>query len=362
MRCAFLATALVVFVAVATPAVAAPPAQVDAAVDRGVTYIRAQQDPATGELPGFGGDWALTALAAAGVDAATFGSPSAQAFYLGQWTSAGDGPWNNWIAPSAPDGMPATDYARALLLAHAAGLQPTRLSADQNLVAQLAGLYNGRPATPDPAESAPTEGTFGEPGLFNGTVFGLLALARTEVPQALLDKVALAVRGNQHDDGGWTFQRVTNATTRARASDIDMTGAGLAGLCDAGVPATDPAVQRAVAFLRSKVDPASGGFQHMFGINGDSAAWAINGLNACGVDPQALVTGTNPVDFLLSLQNADGGFGYMSWRPVRPLHEPECGARAGGCRHDRRSARRAAGPGGGRRDGRAPGRGGRGRR
>jgi hypothetical protein len=191
----------------------------------------------------------------------------------------------------------------------AAGGAPSRLSAEQNLVAQIAGVYNGRPDTPDPAGSAPTEGTFGAPGLFNGTVFGALALARTEVPAAVLDKTVLAVRGNQHDDGGWTFQRVTSDASRARPSDIDMTGAGLAALCDAGVPSSDPDVQRAIAFLQSKVAPASGGFTHMFGTNADSAAWAVQGLNACGVDPQGpgwAPAGKGPDDFLLSLQRTSG--------------------------------------------------------
>ncbi len=275
--------------------------------------------PLTGEIAGFGGDWSLGALAAAGVDAAAVRSgdgPSAQSFYLGLWTTGGDNPWENWIAPSgAPDGRPATDYERALLHAHAGGLQVTRLSAEQNLLAQLAGLYNGPPATPDAPGSAPTEGTFGEPGLFNGTVFGLLALARTEAPPALLERSEQAVRGNQHDDGGWTFQRVTSAAARARPSDIDMTGAGLGALCDAGVPAADAAVQRGVAFLRSQVDPASGGFAHRFGINVDSAAWAVQGLNACGIDPRGegwAPGGKDPIDFILSLQRANGSFRYTA--------------------------------------------------
>ena len=309
-----VATALTV--AIAAPAAAAPPQEIDAAVDRGVAWLRTQQDPATGQIPGFGGDWSLSAFAAAGVDPAEVGDPSAQDFYLGLWTTAGPDPWTNWVAPSgAPDGRPATDYELALLAAHAGGLQASRLAPDQNLLAQLAGLYNGRPDTPDAPDTGPTEGTFGEPGLFNGTVFGLLALTRTPAPDALLARAVLAVRGNQHDDGGWTFQRVTGAASRARASDIDMTGAGLAALCDAGVPSSDPDVQEAVAFLKSKVDPASGGFTHMFGINGDSASWAVSGLNACGIDPQDegwAPQGKGPVDFLLSLQEPDGSFQYMA--------------------------------------------------
>ena len=127
-----IATALAVALVAATPATASPPDPVDEAVERGVGWLRAQQDPLTGEIAGFGGDWSLGALAAAGVDAAAVRSgdgPSAQSFYLGHWTTGGDDPWQNWTAPSgAPDGRPATDYERALLHAHAGGLQVTRLS------------------------------------------------------------------------------------------------------------------------------------------------------------------------------------------------------------------------------------------
>jgi hypothetical protein len=304
----------------ASSAGAATPAEVQTAVQRGAAYLPTIQKP-TGELPGFGGDWSLTSLAAAGVDASTVRTaptaPSAQDFFLGVWTGGASSD-DDWTSPSgqkpgAPAGTlrrPATDYERALLLAHAAGLQPTRLSADQNLVAQLAGLYQGRPATPESAFGR-AEGTFGSVGLFNGTVFGLLALERTAVPQALLDRVVLAVRSNQHTDGGWTYQRVTSQASKDVGSDIDMTGAAVAALCEAGVPRTDDDVREGVAFLKSKL-ASNGSFNSAYTASGntDSASWAVSGLNACGIDPQSAdftsAAGRTPVDFLISMQRTTG--------------------------------------------------------
>ncbi len=282
--------------------------QVDNAVTAGAAWLKAQQDPSTGAIGGpfdFGGDWALGALAAAGVHAADLGSPSAQDNYLGVWTSP------DWTDPPDPavgwnagfNG--AGDFARAALLAHAAGLQPSRLSGDQNLIAQLAALYD-----------APT-GSYGSPSM-NGAAFGAFALKRGGATPALLAKTAAFVRANQHDDGGWTFGLVANPAQAASPGDIDMTGAALTDLCEAGATPDDPAVARGLAFLHGRLIDASGAFDALFGANADSNAWAIEGLSACGIDPQSPAwttpSGKTPVDFLLSLQRTSGpNAGSFKW-------------------------------------------------
>jgi hypothetical protein len=297
-------------IAVAAPAAAsaATPAQVASAVQDGAAWIRTQQDPVSGEVFGFGGDWSLSAVAAAGFDDAawtTSGSPSAQDAYLALWTT------DDWTAPIIPaDGYNPTfkfpsDFARAMLLAHAAGLKPSRLSADQNLVAQLAAAWNG-------------DGTFGKDGL-NSAMFSMMALAGEGVPYAVLQKTVELIRDNVHDDGGWTYGFATTPAAKATASDIDMTGAGIAALCTAGVPATDPTVEHALVYLRGKLND-DGSFDAMFGANADSNAWVVSGLNACGIDPQSpawtSTAGSTPIDYLLSLQATSGpgagSFGYQS--------------------------------------------------
>ena len=61
---------------------------------------------------------------------------------------------------------------------------------------------------------------------------------------------------------------------------------------------------------------SSGAFESEFGVNTDSNAWAVDGLKACGIDPQAAeFTGAapakkTPLNFLISQQVGGGGFRY----------------------------------------------------
>ena len=277
--------------------------EIDAAVDNAVEYVRGQQDPLTGEPFGFehgsfSSDWVATSLAAAGVSAAdvsTPGNPSLQDFLLGDYSSF-------WAGPPI---KAVTDYERITLVAHAAGLDPARISADSNLPAQIAGRWN------------PIAGSFGEPSI-NSTIFGILALRTAPVPAWALSPAVSYLRQRQHDDGGWTFSAATTPVAMAEPSEPDMTGAAIAALCEAGAPAYDPAVATALTYLKSLLVDATGAFHYAFGDNADATAWAVSGLNACGIDPQSAewktAAGKTPIDHLLSLQvpsgSEAGGFGY----------------------------------------------------
>jgi len=286
----------------ATAAATSSPAEIDDAVGLGAAYISSQQNPTTGAIEGFGNEQAITALVAAGVDAADLRAsaeaPSLQDFLLGEYGSPawGDDP---------PQGL-VTEYEQAILTAHAAGLDPARLSAISNQPAQLAGLWN------------PATGSFGEP-TSNNTVFGLLAMEKAPLPRWALTPALSFLRRNQHDDGGWTYLASLTPGAKAEPSEEDMTGAAIAALCGAGVPTYDPAVSAALEYLNGRLADASGGIEYLWGPpNADATGWVLSGLNACGVDPQspAWTTSTDktPIDFLLSLQVQSGagagGFGY----------------------------------------------------
>jgi hypothetical protein len=140
------------------------------------------------------------------------------------------------------------------------------------------------------------------------------------VPQAILDKSIAKVRANQHTDGGWTYQKVEgNHSGLTATSDIDMTGAALASLCAAGVTTSDSAIVTGKNFLKGKLVAATGAFTAMFGVNTNSNAWAVSGLNVCGINPQgADFTTTSPhfktpLDFLVTQQFAvaNGGWKYL---------------------------------------------------
>jgi hypothetical protein len=281
--------------------------QIEAATSKGVGYLRTLQKP-SGEIAGFGGDWSLASLAAAGVASANLKDGEAGADARTWYRNLIGNP-ETWPGGSEP---PVTEYERASLVVDAAGVDPARVSRQQDLIAQIVGRY--QPASP---------GYYGAPSLFNGTVFGLLALegARTtkgaqRIPQRLLDESVQVIRNNQHTNGGWSFQKVEgNEKALGSASEPDMTGAAMAALCGAGVANTDPAVVRGEEYLGSILVASSGAFAPSFGANTDSNAWAVQGLNACGIDPQGsrftTSMGKTPIDFLLSQQLASGAFRYQ---------------------------------------------------
>ncbi|MER6527378.1 hypothetical protein [Streptomyces sp. NPDC001508] len=310
-RCALtVAAALGAFALTTLPAAAtSTPAQIATSKTNGVTYLKSLQ-AADGSYAGSGlsNEWAFSAFAAAGtaaVDVAPGGdtSKNARAVYRNLLSTSG------W-----PSSSPVvTDYERATLNAYAAGIDPARVSASRNLIADTYAYWQTAEA-----------GYFGPSANFNGTVFAALALngaktqsGQTRIPQALRDAIITRLRANQHNDGGWNYSKAEgNATQLAAASDIDMTGAAMAALCVSGVPNTDTDNVQAKAFLKSKLIASSGAFNSLFGVNTDSNGWAVSGLNACGINPQTgdflTAQGKTPVDFLIAQQfNPGGGFKYL---------------------------------------------------
>ncbi|MFC5922940.1 hypothetical protein [Micromonospora vulcania] len=306
---ALLATVVTVVAGAAPAAATSTPAQITTAKTNGVAYLRTLQAAdgsyATG---GLSNEWAFSAFAPAGtaaVDVYPGGdtTKNARTVYRNQLSAA------SW--PSASPVV--TDYERGVLNAYAAGIDPARVSPARNLIADTIAYWQTGSA-----------GYYGPPANVNGTIFATLALAGAKtqtgaarVPQALLNLSVTRIRNNQHNDGGWTFSQAEgNPTQLAAASDIDMTGAAMAALCAAGVPNTDTDVVQAKNFLKGKLVNASGAFSSMFGVNTDSNAWAVSGLNACGIPSQGTdfttAAGKTPIDFLRAQQLAGGGFKYLT--------------------------------------------------
>jgi Prenyltransferase and squalene oxidase repeat len=286
------------------------PAQAKLAAERGAGWFEDSQQE-SGDL---GSDWGMTALAAAGVNAAdvrtSLSADSAQDFYLGEWQATG------------PGGA-GTDAERGILAGVAGGIQASRLStaADtttSNLVARVAELWDGT--------------QIGEPGLLNDDIFGALALHQAEAPPELLSRIVDYLRTKQLPDGGWTW----NASPGASA-DTDMTGSVVAAFCAAGVGTDDPDLQEALILLHTLQDPATGGFiappeSFGIGVNTDTTSWVTSGLIQCGIDPQGpewtTAQGKTPLDYLVSMQKPDGHFAWTeefdggafeTFDSVRPL-------------------------------------------
>lgn len=304
-RLALIAAVIGSLLAPAAASATATPEQIEKARNEGVTYLKGLQKE-SGEIPGFGGDWALTSFAAAGVAPADVDKAGKEASDARSW-------YEGLVGAFGWPGEGAADFERATLISYAAGIDPARISKRQNLIAKVASYY--QPESP---------GYYGS--TFNATVFGLLALAGAKttsgaqrIPQLVLDQAVEAIKANQHTDGGWTWEKAAgNEAALEKASEPDMTGAAMAALCAAGVANTNESIANAKKYLISKFVKSSGAFESEFGVNTDANAWAVQGLKACGIDPQeAEFTGTapakkTPLNFLLTQQVSGGGFRYST--------------------------------------------------
>ncbi len=157
------------------------------------------------------------------------------------------------------------------------------------------------------------------------TAMVLLALKHTGAndPAALDATVQRAIRwlrGMQSSDGGWAAFDVDNnwqfladvpfADHNAMLDPTcpDITGRVLEALCAWGVPASDPAVERAVDYLLRTQEP-DGSWYGRWGVDYIYGTFlALRGLRAAGYgDREAPVLRAG--EWLRSIQNADGGWG-----------------------------------------------------
>jgi hypothetical protein len=306
-RLAVIAASACALLAPATAQATSTKAEIEESAAKGVSYLKSVQLTSGG----FTSDWDLSALAAGGVAAANVQKAGAET-NARTWYHELVG---NETATKWPEKAIPTEYERAALNAYAAGIEPARVSKTQNLIAGILSFY--QPEHP---------GYYGEPTVFEGTIFGLLALAgaKTEegvqrVPQALLEQSVATIEANQHTDGGWNYQKAEgNETVRKSEAEPDTTGAAIAALCAAGVsPTTNESIKKGLSYLKSLLVSSSGAFESTeFKPNTDSNAWAVSGLNVCKINPQeegfTTKAGKTPIDFLISQQLAGGGFKYLT--------------------------------------------------
>jgi hypothetical protein len=281
-------------------------------LEQGIKYLEKVQksEKSTGE-PSSGGDWALTSLAAAGKAAAEVTRGKTSPTNARAW-------YESYIAPSTWPGAvedPATEFEKAALVSYAAGTDPARVSVERDLLANIISEYQ----TEHP-------GYYGKPSHLEGTIFGVLALADTKtmsgaerIPAPLLKQSVEVIVNNQHTDGGWNYEQAEgNPEVRESAAEPDTAGAAIAALCTSGVKYEDEehSLTKGEEYLKTILE-AGGGFEYPYGKpNADSNAWAVQGLNACGIKAKEFKKsgGKSPLEFLESLQiksgEAEGGFVY----------------------------------------------------
>jgi iron complex transport system substrate-binding protein len=122
------------------------------------------------------------------------------------------------------------------------------------------------------------------------------------------------LKQQQQSDGGFAW-------AEGGVSDSDDTAASIMALIAGGVNPNDQVITKAVQYLRDVQEP-TGGFNYGYYSESNlaSTAWVIQAFAACGVDPVTVTTnGNSPVDYLLSLQQADGSFKYTEYVVDSPV-------------------------------------------
>src|SRR5262249_16221390 len=118
VRAALFAAVLASLLLPAMASATATPAEISSSLGKRPEYLKGLQKE-SGEIPGFGGDWALTSPAAGGVAAADVNKAGKEGKDARSWYEGVVG------AASWPgEGAVATDYERGALLAYAAGIDP----------------------------------------------------------------------------------------------------------------------------------------------------------------------------------------------------------------------------------------------
>jgi hypothetical protein len=235
-------------------------------------------------------DWTLLALFAAGVDGTDANwRNSAGLSGLDQLEQQLEDPKKQLLS------FATTDYERTLLGVVAGGKDP-RSFARRDWILTVEDSMR-----PDGKFADQINGS-GE-DLVNAQIWGILSLyaANQSIPQA--DLAANWLNQTQHADGGWNWSRQDGV------SDTDITAMTLIAYHALQIPNTDPHVQKALQFLRSR-QSVNGGFVGADGTSStETTAVCVEALLAQGIDPTSWKQGTkDPVTFLLQSQLADGSF------------------------------------------------------
>lgn len=199
--------------------------------------------------------------------------------------AGGKGPVQFLTARAASATSPAA-AAKAVLGVTALGLDP-RAFGGVDLIDRVNNGYDA------------AKGTYGADD-FSQSV-AMLGLACTDhvVPPA----AATALKSTQIADvGGWGFGGI---------ADPDTTAIAIQALVASGTPKSDSSVVKALAYLKTSQGNDGGWGFDPSESNVSSTAYVVQALIALGENPEAAAyekAGANPVEFLVSQQQADGSF------------------------------------------------------
>jgi len=278
-KAAWLVVLTLLALAAPQPGFAAQSASPQDAAAKALAWMQTQQQP-DGSFAGFGvGSTvdALLAIEAAGQDPASY--------------SKGGKTPIDFLAGKTTDLAKTPGSAGKALLA----------------VAVLKEPFAGRQALLDGiGANLPPDAHYGKDTI--GHAFAMLGL--TALGMAVPPKAAQYLQSVQGPDGGWSF----SGDTKPGSSDTNTTAVAVQALIAAGVPATDPSLQKALGYLNSQAND-DGGFPYQKGSEQggesdvNSTAYVVQALQALHADV------SKPMAFLLSMQKADGAFQWTKSQP-----------------------------------------------
>jgi hypothetical protein len=275
--------ALMALLFLSVGAMAYPMNPTDTEVANALSYLKSQQDT-DGCIGSFAtSGWAISSVVAAGQDPAST-----------EWSNSGnslvdcitkDSTWFNDPTRTA------TDFERQIVAIVAAGQNPENFGG-LDYVAKLKTFYDGT--------------QMGDSAYLNDDQWGIIALiaAGEEASSTEIQGMIAFLEANQGTDDGWSWGV-------GYASDADSTATAIMALIAAGEPASQQNIQDAVAYLKTQQDTTNAGFLSWGEANPDSTSYSMDGIVALGQDPTGTEwqeNGTNPMEYLLTWQQPDGGF------------------------------------------------------
>lgn len=141
------------------------------------------------------------------------------------------------------------------------------------------------------------------------TTWALIALRAAAQSDGNVSSARAWLVAAQHADGGWGLQ------TADAGSTVDQTAAVVQALVAAGADPEDAVIQRALGFLDA-AQRSDAGFGYSLSdvrSNAESTAWAVQAIIAAGekpTDARWVKDGRQPLDYLRSLQRANGSFAH----------------------------------------------------
>jgi hypothetical protein len=180
------------------------------------------------------------------------------------------------ISNPLKDDSLVTDYERRAMALMSLGIDP--YNAGLNYIEKITSSFIG--------------GQFGSPDMFNDDAFAIMVLTKAgfskENPM-IKDALDFLIRAQNIENGSW--------------QNVDLTSASISAVSlFKGNRREDDVLKRAIGYLK-KSQKKDGGFGDPF-----STSWAIQAIYAYGEDPKTwVVSGRNPIDYLASLQDNDGG-------------------------------------------------------